>query len=188
MDRMLWIDRDGTIVEEPHDFTVDALDKIRWVPGVIPALLKLQAHGFRMVMVTNQDGLDSQRFPRQRFELCHEFIMHTLTTQGIEFEAVLVCPHTEEDGCDCRKPKTKMIDEYLQGAPYDTVRSAVIGDRLTDLELARRLGCEGIRIGDGTGDTLTWPAIVAKLTQSKRAATIQRHTNETQVDVAIDCD
>jgi len=188
MDKILWIDRDGTIVEEPHDFTVDALEKIRWVPGVIPALLALQAHGFRMVMVTNQDGIGSERFPRERFELCHEFIMHTLRTQGVAFEAVLVCPHTEEDGCDCRKPKTKMIDEYLKGAAYDTAHSAVIGDRLTDLELARRLGCQGIRIGADDGDTRTWPEIVALLTRSTRAATLKRHTKETQIDVAIDCD
>lgn len=163
MNKILWIDRDGTIVEEPHDFTVDALDKIRWVPGVIPALLTLQAAGYRLVMVTNQDGIGSERFPKEKFTLCHEFIMHTLESQGIFFEGVLICPHTEDAGCECRKPKTKMIDNYLQGAQYDLSGSAVIGDRLTDIELARRLGVNGLRIGNGELDTVTWPQIVARL-------------------------
>jgi imidazoleglycerol-phosphate dehydratase / histidinol-phosphatase len=163
MDKILWIDRDGTIVEEPHDFTVDELGKIRWVPMVIPALLQLQAAGFRLVMVTNQDGIGSARFPAHKFSVCHDFIMHTLASQGVRFESVLICPHTEAQGCDCRKPKTKLIDDYLQGAVYHLPSSAVIGDRVTDMELATRLGVRGLRIGDGNNATLTWPQIVAAL-------------------------
>jgi imidazoleglycerol-phosphate dehydratase/histidinol-phosphatase len=139
-----------------------------------------------MVMVTNQDGIGSERFPTHKFELCHEFIMHTLVSQGIHFEKVLICPHTEDDGCACRKPKTKMIDDYLNGATYERSGSAVIGDRLTDIEMARRLGVNGLRIGDGQGDTLTWESIVQRLLIGPRQATVLRQTSETTISVSVD--
>lgn len=126
----LFIDRDGTLVEEPHDEQVDRLDKIRLVPGVMPALARLRDAGYRFVMVTNQDGIGSERFPEPAFRESHEFILRLFESQGLTFDAVLVCPHFPADGCDCRKPKTKLVDEWVAANPIDPARSAVIGDPL----------------------------------------------------------
>ena len=132
----LFIDRDGTLVEEPPDEQVDRLGKIRLVAGVMPALLALKAAGYALVMVTNQDGLGTPSLPEAAFREAHDFILALFASQGIEFDAVLICPHFAADGCDCRKPKTGWSQEYLARAPMDPARSAVIGDRATDLELA----------------------------------------------------
>src|SRR6185437_2098571 len=103
--RVLFVDRDGTLIEEPSDKQVDSLGKVRFLPGVFAALTELQRRGFRLVMVTNQDGLGSSSFPRPAFEAAQQFVLDTLASQGIRFEAVFVCPHFSADGCECRKPK-----------------------------------------------------------------------------------
>ncbi|MCX7058659.1 MAG: histidinol-phosphatase, partial [Proteobacteria bacterium] len=140
----LFIDRDGTLVEEPADEQVDRLDKIRLVPGAISALSALQDAGYRLVMVTNQDGLGTISFPAADFQRVQDFILALFAAEGVQFDAVLVCPHHAIDGCDCRKPKTLLVDQYLATRPMDPARSAVIGDRATDLELAARLGIAGL--------------------------------------------
>ena len=107
-ERILFIDRDGTLVEEPNDFQVDALAKVRLVAGVVPALLELAAHGFRFVMVSNQDGRGTQSFPEEQFRVTHEYILALFESQGIAFDEIFICPHLPEDRCECRKPRTGM--------------------------------------------------------------------------------
>ena len=184
----LFIDRDGTLVEEPADEQVDRLDKIRLMPGVVPALASLRDAGYSLVMVTNQDGLGTASFPEPAFRESHEFILRLFESQGLRFDGVLVCPHFLRDGCDCRKPQTKMIDDYAASRPYDPARSAVIGDRDTDLELARRLGIAGLRVLRDGGADHTWAAITECLTARHRTAKVTRTTKETSIDVAVDLD
>src|SRR5258708_26249607 len=102
----LFIDRDGTLVEEPADAQVDALEKIRFLPGVFAALSALRDAGYRFVMVTNQDGLGTVSFPHADFERCQDFILRTLASQGIAFDAICVCPHRAGAGCGCRNHQT----------------------------------------------------------------------------------
>jgi imidazoleglycerol-phosphate dehydratase/histidinol-phosphatase len=184
----LFIDRDGTLIEEPPDQQVDRLDKIRLMPGVMPALAALRDAGYRLVMVTNQDGLGTPSFPEAAFRESHEFMLALFASQGIRFDAVLVCPHRAEDGCDCRKPRTRLVDEYLAHSPLDPARSAVIGDRATDLELARNLGLAGLRVQLGGAADFTWPAIARCLTERHRRAELTRKTRETEIRVRVDLD
>src|SRR5580698_9654498 len=144
--RILFLDRDGTLNEETADEQIDSLEKIRLMPGVVPALLALKQAGFAFVMVTNQDGLGTPSFPQERFDLAHRFILDLLASQGIEFEAVCICPHFKRDNCGCRKPSIGMVEEFLAGNVIDKARSYMIGDRDTDLEFAENLGVHGLRI------------------------------------------
>jgi imidazoleglycerol-phosphate dehydratase/histidinol-phosphatase len=150
--RVLFIDRDGTLVEEPPDEQVDSLQKIKLLPGVIPALLELKRAGYRLVLVSNQDGLGTESFPTPTFEEAQDFLRSLLASQGIEFEAEFFCPHRPQDGCECRKPKTGLLLSYLRENPLDLRDSYVIGDRETDLQLATNLGLTGlrVRIGDSS--------------------------------------
>ncbi len=183
----LFIDRDGTLIEEPPDQQVDAFEKLRLLPGVIPALLRLRDAGYRFVMVTNQDGLGSASFPQPSFEGPQRLLLQVLESQGIAFDAVLVCPHLATAGCDCRKPATRLADDYLAARPMDPARSRVIGDRATDLEFAARLGIAGIRIPPG--DASAWPRLADELTaRPVRRATVARKTRETDVTVEVDLD
>ena len=184
-ERVLFIDRDGTLVDEPEDFQVDALNKIRLVPGAIPALLELAAHGYRLVMVSNQDGLGTDAFPEEQFREAHEHILMLFETQGVAFDEIFICPHLPEDRCECRKPRTGLLTRYLAETSIDIANSAVIGDRETDLELARRLGVRGLRIGDSG---LDWAGIVRTLCYSDREAGATRDTNETRISVRVNLD
>lgn len=150
MKKYLFIDRDGTLVYEPEDYQVDALHKIKFLPRVIPALLKLQYHGFTLVMVSNQDGLGTESFPLDTFSPAHEFILNTLESQGINFEQVLICPHKPEDNCACRKPKLGLVQSYLNDKTWDRAHSYFIGDRDTDLQMAQNMGITGLRVGDSS--------------------------------------
>ena len=185
--RVLFLDRDGTLNEETADEQIDSLDKIRLLPHVIPALLELQRAGFVFVMVTNQDGIGTPAFPMDKFERAHAFIMALLNSQGVEFEAICICPHFLREGCDCRKPKLGMVRDFLSANVIDTANSYMIGDRDTDLEFARNLGVTGIRVRvDGTPEE-TWPAIVRRiLGTAPRSANLVRKTKETEVTIDID--
>jgi imidazoleglycerol-phosphate dehydratase/histidinol-phosphatase len=184
--RILFLDRDGTLNEEVSDEQVDSLAKIRLMPGVVPALLELQRAGFAFVMVTNQDGLGTPNFPRESFELVHRFILDLFSSQGIEFEAVCVCPHFKREDCACRKPKLGMVEGFLAANDIDKQHSFMIGDRDTDLEFAVNLGIQGLRIRLGGDPGETWRAIAARIIGQSRRAHIHRKTKET--DVAVDVD
>ena len=184
--RILFVDRDGTLIEEPPDNQVDRLDKVRFMPGVFAALGELQRRGFRFVMVTNQDGLGSRSFPQAAFEAPQQFVLDTFASQGIEFEAVFVCPHCPADGCDCRKPKIGLVRSYLRPGAIDLAASAMVGDRETDLEFAGNLGVRGLRVRKGGAAGESWPEVVGLLTA--RTARLRRQTRETSVDVAVNLD
>ena len=182
----LFIDRDGTLVEEPPDEQVDSLEKIRFLPGVFAALNELKRRGFRFVMVTNQDGLGTASLPREAFEKPHKFILEAFRSQGIEFDRIFVCPHFKADDCACRKPKTALVEQFIREGAVDLASSAVIGDRDTDLQFAANLGVRGIRVRrDGTAEE-SWPEIVRALTA--RRARVERRTKETSIVVSVDLD
>jgi imidazoleglycerol-phosphate dehydratase / histidinol-phosphatase len=184
--RVLFLDRDGTLNEEPPDEQVDSLEKIRLLPGVIPALLELKRAGFAFVMVTNQDGLGTPSLPRDTFERAHRFILDLFSSQGIEFEAVFICPHFKHENCQCRKPSLGLVRDFVSANPIDTAHSYMIGDRDTDLEFAKNLGVEGLRVrAHGAADE-SWPAIARRILGAARHSHVQRTTKET--DVVIDLD
>ena len=181
-----FIDRDGTLIQEPADEQVDTLQKIRFMPGVFAGLSELTRHGYRLVMVTNQDGLGTETYPRAAYEEVQEFILDAFGSQSIFFDAVLVCPHRTEDGCTCRKPGTALVTHYLAERPVDLSACAVIGDRDSDLELAANLRVRGVRIRQhGTFDE-TWPSAVRTLLA--RRGTSVRRTKETSIEVQVDLD
>jgi len=182
----LFIDRDGTLVEEPADEQVDSLDKIRFVPGVFAALGELGRAGYRFVMVSNQDGLGTAAYPREAFERCQDFILRAFASQGIGFDAVCICPHRAADGCECRKPKTGLLRDWLAGNAYDPARSAVIGDRDADLQLAANLGVRGYRVRTPAGPGESWPELVRAL--RARRARLERRTRETAITVEVELD
>ncbi len=182
----LFLDRDGTLNEEPPDEQVDSLEKIRLMPGVVPALLELRRAGFDFVMVTNQDGLGTPSLPSEKFERAHRFILELFASQGIEFDAVFICPHFKRDGCACRKPNVGMVQQYLNAHPIDAARSFMIGDRDTDLEFAANLGIAGLRIRLNGDAQETWPAVVRRILGAARRAQVLRRTKETQVALEVD--
>lgn len=187
-DKVLFIDRDGTINVEPDDQQVDSLDKVRLVAGVIPALLALKQAGYRLVMVTNQDGLGSASFPEADFRRCHDHIVALLESQGITFAETFVCPHFDADGCDCRKPKAGLLTRYLAKTAIDTAASAVIGDRETDMQLARNIGVRGLKIDPEGGYETSWDGVRAALLSGERAARVSRATRETTISVVVNLD
>ncbi len=182
----LFLDRDGTLIEEPPDEQVDALGKIRFMPGVFAALAELTRRGRRLVMVSNQDGLGTPDFPETRFRECQDFILEAFRSQGIAFDAVLICPHRASEGCPCRKPRTALLDPYLATHALDVAHSAVIGDRDSDLELARNLGLRGLTVCRQGPDGHTWPAVTRELL--KRTFTVRRATRETDIEVRVNLD
>ena len=187
-EKVLFIDRDGTLIEEPEDFQVDALHKVRLIAGVIPALLTLADHGYRFVMVSNQDGLGTESFPTEQFESCHEHTLALFTTQGVNFDEIFICPHLPGDGCECRKPRTGLLTRYLAATDLDLDASAVIGDRDTDMELAERLGIQGLRVELDGPHEHSWAGIVDSLCYSDRVAEVERNTNETRIAASVNLD
>ena len=186
--KVLFIDRDGTLIEEPHYNQVDSLDKVRLVRGVIPALLELADNGYRFVMVSNQDGLGTGSFPLEHFEACHQHVVALFESQGITFDETFICPHFDNDGCDCRKPRTGLLTRFLASNHLDTARSAVIGDRKTDLELAERLGMRGFLVDPNGSWETSWPGIVAALCAGVRTAEVERATRETTIRARVNLD
>jgi imidazoleglycerol-phosphate dehydratase/histidinol-phosphatase len=186
--RVLFIDRDGTLIVEPDDFQVDSLEKIRLIDGVIPALLQLRTHGYRFVMVSNQDGLGTDSFPEEQFTSCQEHMLAMFESQGIEFDEVFICPHLPADGCECRKPRAGLLTRYLAETDIDLQHSAVIGDRPTDLQLAERIGVTGLLLNQDGGHEQTWRGIVDSLCFADRQASVERITNETRISASVNLD
>lgn len=191
MQPILFIDRDGTLIDEPKtDFQIDSLEKLKFEKNVIPALLKLKKK-YRFVMVSNQDGLGSASFPQKDFDEPHNMMMAIFKSQGIDFDDVLICPHKPEENCVCRKPKTKLLEKYIEKNLFDPRCSFVIGDRTTDLLLAENLGIRGIQYDP---EKLNWDLIAEKLLgeavtnigdHAPRYAEIERKTKETDIKVQV---
>jgi len=187
-DCVLFIDRDGTLIEEPDDFQVDDLGKIRLVRDVIPALIELSQNGYRLVIVSNQDGLGTDSFPQADYQICQDHMLALFASQGIGFDATFICPHLPEDGCECRKPRAGLLTRFLAETDIDLQKSAVIGDRETDMQLAQRIGVTGLLLGPGDQGGITWPAIVHLLCHGERQAAVERITNETAIRAAVNLD
>lgn len=193
---VLFLDRDGTLIEEPDDFQIDAYDKLALVPGVIPALLRLRDAGWEFVMVTNQDGLGSPDFPEESFAGPHALLLQILASQGITFRAVLIDRTRPEDNAPTRKPGVAMFTDLLKDRSIDWERSAVVGDRETDAQLARNLGIGWFLLpsratdveGGDAADLTSWADIAHDLVTRPRRARVQRDTKETTISVEVDLD
>lgn len=184
--RVLLIDRDGTICQEPSDEQVDSLEKLKFVPGVIGALSFLRRHtDFRFVMVSNQDGLGTPSFPEDTFWPVQNFILDTLKGEGVEFDDIKIDRHFPEENAPTRKPGTGMLTEYMNNAEYDLADSYVIGDRDSDAQLAENLGCKALILGR---DGMTWEKITELIFAGERKAELRRITRETDVYVKLDLD
>lgn len=195
MNKYLLIDRDGTIIKEPPgDFQVDRPEKLEFMPGVIGALRQIvTTTDYRLVMVTNQDGLGTVAFPMEDFLLPHRMMLRTLEGEGICFEEILIDPSLPEENSPFRKPGIGMVRKYMNEY-LDTENSYVIGDRLTDMELAANMGIKGIYLGEKKDTALpavvlqsaSWAEIAAFLIRGSRSARVERKTSETEICVELD--
>ncbi|MCI0416610.1 bifunctional histidinol-phosphatase/imidazoleglycerol-phosphate dehydratase HisB [bacterium] len=192
MKKVVFVDRDGTIVVEPPDQQLDSLEKMEFVHGIIEGLRLLSDAGFHLVMVTNQDGLGSKQYPYESFHLVQQKILNLLKGEGICFERVFVCPHSPEDGCRCRKPLAGSVGSYLKRNDIDFQNSFVMGDRETDVELASNLGVRAVRLTSSrtAAEYKTRDALAAckYIAQASRSATVTRKTKETNVWVRVALD
>lgn len=205
MKKALFIDRDGTlIVEPPVDRQVDSLEKLRFVPGAISGLRALSGLDFELVLATNQDGLGTPSFPEATFRPAHERMLATLEGEGVRFDDQLIDRTFEADDAPTRKPRTGMFGRYLDGS-YDLAASYVVGDRPTDMLLARNLGARGILLapdeeagrralreaGAEAACALvapSWERIAEFIRRGERSVTLTRRTAETQITLTLDLD
>ena len=205
MKRALFIDRDGTLVKEPPvDYQLDSLEKLEFYPGVFRNLYFIRKHlDFELVMVSNQDGLGTPSFPEETFLPAHNKMLKALEGEGVVFDDILIDRSFPEDNSPCRKPRTGMLGRYLSGE-YDLAGSYVIGDRLTDIQLARNLGAKGIwlRSDDEEAQHLlkeepslspalitdSWDRVTEFLFAGERRAVVKRTTKETDILVELNLD
>ena len=192
MKRILFIDRDGTLVEEPYDEQVDALEKVRFKPGVFRWLAFLREKtDFLFVMVSNQDGLGTPSFPEDTFWPAHNFILETLRGEGITFDDILIDPHFPEDNAPTRKPQTGLVRKYIDDPDVDIQGSYVIGDRETDRLFAQNIGCKALILGQPDSSIpspLTWQQVAETIYAGERNAAYRRVTKETDIDVRLTLD
>lgn len=182
--RLLFIDRDGTILREPEDEQIDSFEKFRFLPGVIRNLHFLRTHtDFLFVMVSNQDGLGTSSYPEDDFWPTHNLMLQTLHDEGIDFDDILIDRSFPHENLPTRKPGTAMLTQYLEG-DYDLTNSYVIGDRETDAQLARNLGCKALILND----ELNWDKVAELLFAGERTAQVRRTTKETDIDVSLNLD
>ncbi|CAL4042322.1 bifunctional histidinol-phosphatase/imidazoleglycerol-phosphate dehydratase HisB [Buchnera aphidicola] len=183
LEKFLFIDRDGTLIAEPKtNYQIDSIEKIEFEPQVIYSLIKLSKYGYRLIMITNQDGLGTSSFPYNSFKTPHTFMLKVLKSQGIIFDSVLICPHNLKDNCSCRKPKIKMVQPWINNNSLNKEMSYVIGDRKTDIELANNMGINGILYNR---KYLNWSKIVKKIIENNRFAKVSRKTKETEINVEV---
>jgi len=184
--KYLFIDRDGTLISEPSDFQIDSVEKLNFVPGVFSALTLLLQHDYRLVMVSNQDGLGTQSFPYQSFDRPHQLMLKIFHSQGIEFDDVLICPHLPTASCECRKPKVGMLLPYLIDQSINQNDSYVVGDRESDVHLAQNLGVTAFQIGSVA--TPCWQDIAQSILNKPRQSIIHRQTRETNISLQLNLD
>lgn len=200
--KVLFIDRDGTIIVEPSvTYQVDTLDQLEFLPGVIRNLyfIRTKTH-FEWAMVTNQDGLGTAVYPQENFDAVQGKMLQILEGEGVAFDRIFIDTSFPEEGLPTRKPATGLLTRYFS-EEYDLAASFVIGDRITDVELAKNLGCKAIFINDSSGllnasglsaycalQTTSWDAIAAFLFAGERTATIRRTTKETDIYVHLNLD
>ena len=182
MNKVIIVDRDGTLLKEPFDEQIDALEKVEFVPGAISGLKALTGLGYELVMASNQDGLGTPAFPEETFWPSQNLLLKTLAGEGIVFDDILIDPSFPEDKSPNRKPATGMFGKYLDGS-YDLSASWVIGDRETDRKLAENLGAKALLVGE-----MTWAEIAETIRSSERSAVIARKTAETDIYVRVDLD
>ncbi|UOB17409.1 bifunctional histidinol-phosphatase/imidazoleglycerol-phosphate dehydratase HisB [Abyssalbus ytuae] len=207
MKKVLFIDRDGTIIKEPEDEQIDAFEKLIFYPKVFQYLAKIASElNFELVIITNQDGLGTAGFPEDSFWPVHNFILQSFENEGVKFNKVFIDRTFAKDNAPTRKPNTGLLTEYFS-EEYDLKNSFVIGDRLTDIELAKNLGAKGVFINDhtnlGTGEitvkreeldkfialeTNDWKRIYEFLKLEDRIAEIKRTTNETDIYIKLNLD
>lgn len=207
MQKVLFIDRDGTIIREPKDEQIDAFEKLVFYPNVFQYLAKIATElNYELVMVTNQDGLGTKTFPENTFWPVHNFILQAFRNEGVEFSEIVIDKTFAKDNAPTRKPNTGLLTKYFS-KEYDLYHSFVIGDRLTDIELAKNLGAKGIFINDNTNlgkdevtiereelikhivlETNDWKRIYNYLKLKDRIAEIKRITNETEIYIKVNLD
>ncbi|HSM11200.1 MAG TPA: bifunctional histidinol-phosphatase/imidazoleglycerol-phosphate dehydratase HisB [Lysobacter sp.] len=189
MTPVLFVDRDGTLIEEPEDFQIDRFEKLRFVAGVIPALLRLRDAGYQFVMVSNQDGLGTAAYPQEDFDGPHELMMRVFQSQGIVFRDVLIDRSLPAENAPTRKPGIGLALHLVRDRGIDWARSAMVGDRESDNGFARNLGVRAFQLRTAQfGGDWDWPMIAHALVDAPRTAIVQRDTRETRVRVSIDLD
>ena len=206
--KILFIDRDGTIVLEPNDYQLDSLEKLEFYPNVFQYLGKIAKEmDFELVLVTNQDGLGTNSFPENDFWPTQNFIIKAFENEGIVFDEIFIDRSLPEENSPNRKPRTGMLTKYIDNSEYDLENSIVIGDRITDVELAKNLGCKALFINKNENlgsqeskltfeeieknivlETISWKAIYEYLKLENRTSEIYRKTNETDIFIKIDLD
>ncbi len=197
--KVVFLDRDGTLICEPPDQQVDSLEKLEMIPGVFTGLHMLHSHDYKFVMVTNQDALGSTAYPREKYDQVQKKLLRLLEGEGIRFGEIFICPHTAADACECRKPKTGLVDTFLAINDIDRGKSFMIGDRLSDVEFGSNIGCKTILItgaglkslpGNIRPDYRTHDFLDAcrYILKHDRHAVLRRKTNETEIDIEISLD
>lgn len=186
MKRILFIDRDGTLIEEPADEQIDSFDKLVFTKGLFRNLSFIRSKlDFEFVMVSNQDGLGTDSFPEDTFWPVHNFILKTLEGEGIIFDDILIDRHFPEDNAPTRKPNIGLVEKYINNPEYDIANSYVIGDRDTDYQFAKNIGCKALIIGR---DGMDWEKIAEILFAGERTAEVSRCTKETDISVKVNLD
>ncbi|HEY1192587.1 bifunctional histidinol-phosphatase/imidazoleglycerol-phosphate dehydratase HisB [Flavobacterium sp.] len=208
MKKVLFIDRDGTIVLEPENYQLDSLDKLEFYPKAFQYLAKIASElDYELAMVTNQDGLGTDSFPEDTFWPTQNFILKAFENEGVVFDEIFVDRTFPEENAPTRKPRTGMLTKYLNNPEYDLANSFVLGDRLTDVELAKNLGAKAIFMNntDGIGSneisskreelnetivlqSMDWKTIYEFLKLEARSASITRKTNETDIYINLNLD
>ena len=187
MKKILFIDRDGTIIREPEDEQIDSFEKLQFVPRAISNLVFLRQHtDYLFVMVSNQDGLGTEAFPENTFWPVQNFILDTLKGEGVEFDEILIDPHFPQENAPTRKPNTGLVEKYMNSEEYDIQNSYVIGDRETDRQFAENIGCKFLQVTPTAPDS--WDKIAEIAYGGERKAELRRTTKETDIYVSLDLD
>ena len=183
--KILFVDRDGTLIVEPPDQQIDSYDKLALVENVIPALRRCIEAGYELVMITNQDGLGTASFPHADFEGPHALMLRIFASQGVRFSEILIDPSFAHEGRDTRKPGIGLVRHYLAADDWSRAQSAMVGDRATDDQFAANLGIRSFRLDTAEWN---WNAIAHELCDAPRRARVERNTKETRIAVEVDLD